>query len=140
MNSSVCFEQKGIIESIDNQRIRIRIDRESACGHCSAKGICGLPGLSERTIEADGSPQEYHVGEQVQVMITRSMGNRAIILGYGVPFLLLITVLAVLTEFSLPEWIAGISAIVILVPYFFILYFFRASLRKKIVFAIHKIA
>jgi len=140
MNSSVCFEQKWIIESIDNQRIRIRIDRESACGHCNAKSICGLPGLSERTIEADGSPQEYHIGDQVQVMITRGMGNRAIILGYLVPFILLVTVLAILTAFSLPEWIAGISAIVILVPYYIILYFFRESLRKKIVFAIHKIA
>ncbi len=140
MNSSVCFEQKGIIESIGNQRIRIRIDRESACGHCSAKGICGLPGLSERTIEVDGSPQDYRIGEQVQVTITRNMGNKAIILGYLIPFILLVTVLAILTAFSLPEWIAGISAILVLVPYYIILFFVRERLKKKIVFSIQKLA
>jgi len=139
MNSSVCFEQKGIIESNNNNRIIIRIDRESACGHCDARGICNLTGQSERTIEIDDASQGYTVGETVLVTITRSMGNRAILLGYLLPFVLLVTTLIICTVYSLPEWMAGILSLLVLLPYYFFLYLFRERLRKNITFSIRKI-
>ena len=52
MEASVCIEQKGIVEEITDHRIRVRIHRESACGHCSAQGMCNLADISERIIEA----------------------------------------------------------------------------------------
>ncbi len=139
MNSSVCFEQKGIIESANNNRIRIRIDRESACGHCDVRGICNMAGLSERTIEVDDATQCYTVGETVVVTITRSMGNKAILLGYLLPFFLLITTLVICTVCSFPEWISGILSILVLLPYYFFLYLFRERLCRNITFSIRKI-
>jgi len=139
MNSSVCFEQKGIIESTNNNRIRIRIDRESACGHCDAHGICSLAGLSERIVEIDDATPCYTVGETALVTITRSMGNKAILLGYLIPFVLLVTTLIISTVCMLPEWLAGILSLWMLLPYYFLLYLFRERLRRKITFSIRKI-
>jgi sigma-E factor negative regulatory protein RseC len=139
-NTSVCFEQKGIIESVNNNRITVRIDRGSACGHCSAQGLCNLAESTERIIEVNNSTESYSVGEWVQVTMSRSMGNKAILLGYFIPFILLISTLLILSAFGLPDWIAGLVSILILVPYFIIIYFFRERLRRTFSFSIHKTA
>jgi sigma-E factor negative regulatory protein RseC len=139
MNTSVCFEQKGFIESIDNNRITVRIDRGSACGHCTAQGICNLAQSTEQVIEIN-STQEFAVGEHVQVTMSRSMGNKAIFLGYFIPFVMLISTLLALSAFGLSDLVTGLVSILILIPYFIILYVFRERLRRTFTFSIHKTA
>lgn len=140
MNTSVCFEQKGIIESVNNNRITVRIDRGSACGHCSAQGLCNLAESTERIIEVNNSTQLFSIGEWVQVTMSRSMGNKAILLGYFIPFVLFISTLLILSAYGLPEWITGLVSLLILIPYFIILYIFRERLRRTFSFSIHKTA
>jgi positive regulator of sigma E activity len=140
MNTSVCFEQKGIIESVNANRITVRIDRGSACGHCSAKGLCNLAESTEQIIEVNNSTQLFAVGEWVQVTMSRSMGNKAILLGYFIPFVLLISTLLILSAYGLPDWTAGLVSLLILIPYFIILYLFRERLRRTFSFSIHKTA
>jgi len=140
MNTSVCFEQKGIIESVNNNRVTVRIDRGSACGNCTAKGMCNLAESTERIIEINDSAQLFTVGEWVQVSMSRSMGNKAIVLGYFIPFVLLITTLLILSAFGLPDWVAGLVSLLILVPWFIILYILRERLRRTFTFSIHKTA
>jgi len=140
MNTSVCIEQKGIIESIEDNRVSVRIDRESACGHCNAQGICNLAESSMRIIEVGNSAQVFSVGEWVEVKMSRSLGNKAILFGYCIPFVLLLSSLLILSALGLPEWIAGLVSLLVLIPYFIILYVFRERLRRTFVFSIHKIA
>lgn len=140
MNTSVCFEQKGIIESVNDNRITVRIDRGSACGHCSAQGLCNLAESTERIIEVNNSTQLFSIGEWVQVTMSRSMGNKAILLGYFIPFVLFISTLLILSAYGLPEWITGLVSLLILIPYFIILYIFRERLRRTFSFSIHKTA
>lgn len=140
MNTSVCFEQRGIIESIKDNRITVRIDRASACGHCSAQGLCNLADLAERIIEINNSTHVFSVGEWVQVTMSRSMGNKAILMGYFIPLVLLIATLLTLTACGLADWIAGLVSLLILVPYFILLYIFRERLKKTFTFSIHKTA
>lgn len=140
MNTSVCFEQKGIIESVNNNRITVRIDRGSACGHCSAQGLCNLAESTERIIEVNNSTQLFSIGEWVQVTMSRSMGNKAILLGYFIPFVLFISTLLIFSAYGLPEWITGLVSLLILIPYFIILYIFRERLRRTFSFSIHKTA
>ena len=140
MNTSVCFEQKGIIESVNTNRITVRIDRGSACGHCSAQGLCNLAQSTEQIIEINNSTQLFTVGELVQVTMSGSMGNKAILMGYFIPFVLLISTLLISTAFGLPDWTAGLVSLLILIPYFIILYIFRERLRRTFSFSIHKTA
>ena len=132
MNTSVCFEQKGIIESIHDNRITVRIDRGSACGHCSAQGLCNLAESTERIIEVNNSTQLFSVGEWVQVTMSRSMGNKAILLGYFIPFVLLISTLLILSAFGLPDWIAGLVSLLILIPYFHYFIYIQGKIEKNI--------
>jgi positive regulator of sigma E activity len=140
INTSVCFEQKGIIESINDNRITVRIDRGSACGHCSAQGLCNLAESAERIIEVNNSTQLFSVGEWVQVTMSGTMGSKALLLGYFIPFVLLISTLVTLSAYGLPDWIVGLASLLILIPYFIFLYIFRERLRRTFSFSIHKTA
>lgn len=140
MNTSVCFEQRGIIESVNDNRITVRIDRGSACGHCSAQGLCNLAESTERIIEVNNATQPFSAGEWVRVTMSRSMGNKAILLGYFIPFVLLISTLLILSGFGISDWISGLVSLLILIPYFTMLYLFRDRLRRTFSFSIHKTA
>lgn len=140
MNTSVCFEQKGIIESINDHLITVRIDRGSACGHCSAQGLCNLAESTERIINVENSSQLFSVGEWVQVTMSRNMGNKAILLGYFIPFVLFLSTLLILSFFGFSDLLTGLVSLLILIPYFLILYIFRDKLRRTFSFSIHKTA
>jgi sigma-E factor negative regulatory protein RseC len=138
MNTSVCIEQKGIVDSVAQNEISVRIDRSTACGQCDVYGICNLGHTGENIIEIPDESGRYSVGDPVTITITRSMGNRAIGLGYLFPFLLLLSVLIIMSLLSLPEWICGLAALTVLIPYYFTLFLFRKRLSRKFTFTVSK--
>jgi sigma-E factor negative regulatory protein RseC len=137
-NSSLCFEQKGIVESTSFDCITVKLNRESACGQCGSQGICHLYGPSERTIVIDKCKGHFSPGDDVRVTITPRMGNKAVLFGYLFPFLLLIVVLLVLTSLSVKELLSGLLSLAALVPYYCILYLFREKLKREFIFQIRK--
>ena len=139
MNSSVCIEQKGIVEGSGNGIVSVRISPVSACSGCHSKGSCSLFGTAERIIEVRDKRGDFRTGERVGITITQSMGNKAIVLGYFVPFLLVLCTLILLTLLRLKEWQAGLIALFTLVPYYIILYFSRSILRKTFTFTLKKL-
>ena len=48
MESSVCIEQKGTVEEISGQHIRVKIHRNSSCGHCNATGYVLYGGIRRK--------------------------------------------------------------------------------------------
>jgi sigma-E factor negative regulatory protein RseC len=138
MEASVCIEQKGVVEEITNHTARVRIHREAMCGKCSARGICNLTDATERIIEINRITPELKTGDPVLVKITRSMGNKALLLGYFVPFIVLIASLVLLSTTIRYEWVTGTLSIVIVIIYYFTLYLFRDRLRKTFTFHIRK--
>ena len=74
----------------------------------------------------------------VGITITRNMGNKAVILGYLLPFMLLITLLITVNALGFKEWLSGLVSIASLVPYYLLLYLFRNRLRKSFTFTIRK--
>jgi positive regulator of sigma E activity len=139
MEASVCIEQKGTVEEIIDHRVRVRIHRDSACGHCNASGICNLSDVSERVIDTSDNTFNLKTGDIVGITITRNMGNKAVLLGYLLPFLLLITVLIAFNALGVKEWISGFVSLATLVPYYMILYLLRDRLRKSFTFTVRKI-
>jgi sigma-E factor negative regulatory protein RseC len=139
MNSSACIEQKGIVEGSGNGVVSVRISPASACSDCHSKASCSLFGNTEKIIDVAADTGEFLTGDRVGVAITQSMGNKAIALGYFVPFLVVLFTLIGLTLLHLKEWQAGLLAIFTLIPYYIILYFFRSKLRKTFTFTLKKL-
>ncbi len=138
MDTFACVAQKGTVEEVIDHRITVRIHREAACGHCNASNICNLAEIGERIIEARDEKTDFRIGDHVEVTISRSMGNNAVLLGYLLPFLVLISVLILLNALGLQEWLSGLISLGMLVPYYFMLYVFREKLKKKFTFTIRK--
>jgi positive regulator of sigma E activity len=139
MASPETFEHLGIVCDVTGNLVKVKVMPEEACGNCRAKGSCSLNESGERTIEAYCRNEDtYSAGEKVRVKIARSLGIKAIILGYLAPFLTTLLVLILLTSGGINEGIAGLLALGSLVPYYSILSLFRDSLKKEFSFTLEK--
>jgi positive regulator of sigma E activity len=138
MDTSVCIEQKGTVEEITSHYIRVKTRRDVLCGHCNAQGICYMGDGAERIIEINNFTSDIKLGDTVGITISRGMGNKAIVLGYLVPFLILVGTLLMLSQVGLEEWLTGVLSISALIPYFFMLFLLRNRLRKTFRFSARK--
>ena len=79
---------------------------------------------------------QLKVGDSVVVRASRDVANKALLLSFGVPFLILVSVLLIMLKLSSDEGIAAITSLVALVPYYVALYFMREKIQQKIAFSI----
>lgn len=133
------IQHQGIVKSINNNIIKVNIIGASACSACHAKKECVLSEVRTKTIDISGSSGNFSVGESVNVVLGKSMGYKAMFLGYIVPFLILLVALIVISTLTGNEAAAGIIAILVLIPYYGILYFFQKKIQQAFKFRIEKI-
>jgi sigma-E factor negative regulatory protein RseC len=127
----------GIIESVQSDRVLIRILSQSACSSCHAKGACTIADFEEKIIEAEPDPErEWKPGDQVMVSMQESLGRKAVLMGYGLPFVVLLVSVIVFLSVLKHEGLAALLSILMLVPYYSGLYLFRKKLRKEFTFRI----
>jgi sigma-E factor negative regulatory protein RseC len=139
MSSSSCVEQKGIIEEVVNGFAKVRVSSFAACAKCHAKSACGITEGSTRFFQVPVAKDEYSTGESVIIEMERHMGLRAAFIAYFLPFLIVITSLLILTSFNVSELFSGTISILILIPYFTGLYFFRDHLKRSFKFTLRKV-
>ena len=129
------IRHRGIISEIDHDTIHVTILAESACASCHAKGYCGVADQKEKVIEVKRNRNSNHqIGDYVSVMMQRSLGLKAVLYGYFLPFIILLLTLIVSLEQTGNEGMSGLIAILVLVPYYITLYFLRDKLKNKFVF------
>ena len=127
----------GIIEVISSNKVEVRILQQSACGKCHAKSMCSLSDMKEKIIEVHTThPERYEVGEEVQVVMQRTMGMKAVLIAYLLPFVFLMITLIIVLYTTHSEILAALLSLGILVPYYIIIYFLRDKIKKEFVFRI----
>lgn len=140
MDSSTCIEQKGVVEEISHGLVKVNITSFSACTNCHSKQACSVLDSAVREVVAPADNiSSFSIGETVRVIMKRTMGWKATVMGYVIPFMLVLTTLLILSSLQLHEVVVGLGSMVILIPYFVILYLNRERLRKTFSFTIQKI-
>lgn len=129
---------EGIIDHIENDTIFVRILSESACSACHSKTMCSVSEMIEKLVEVKGGASSYTAGQSVTVILDRTLGNKAVFLGYLLPFILMFVTLIIASSFLAELW-AGLLAIAILIPYYFSLFIFKKSLSRAFTFRIEPI-
>ena len=128
----------GIVESISEGCVQVRILQASACAACKVAGHCHASESKEKIVDVlnvrDAS--RLKVGDSVIVSASRDVANRALLLGFGVPFLILVSVLFIMLKVVSDEGLAAITAILALMPYYGVLYLMRDRIQQKIAFSI----
>lgn len=135
------IKHRGIVENIDGSHIQVRIIQTSACSACSAKGHCNASESKEKLIDVyDTKASSYQKGEEVMLYGTTSMGMQAVLLAFGVPFLvLLITLFVAIRLTDGNELKSALIALLALIPYYLIIYVCRNKLSKKFSFTLEPI-
>ena len=82
--------------------------------------------------EAHPRPQdkEFIVGQPVSIIMSAKQGNKAALLAYFIPTLIIIVLTVVLSNL-IKEWLAALVGIGALAVYYVILYFFRDRLKNE---------
>jgi len=133
------IDHDGIIENIDKDVAHVKIDSQSACSACHAKGVCGAADQEEKFLDVSLQGVSYKAGEMVRVMVAKRMGFKAVALGYFYPFLLLMAVLILALVLGIGEMKAGLLALLSLIPYYLGLYLARKRIESSFTFSIQKI-
>lgn len=132
------IDHKGVITRIDNALIQVTILSVSACAGCHAKGACSMSDMEEKIIDIYDNTESYKIGESVLVSTQESLGWLALLLAYVLPFVLVIISMFSISVFTNNELLIGGVSLLLLVPYYFVLYLLKAKMKNVFSFVIKK--
>lgn len=130
---------EGVIQEVSENKLTVMIVNASACSSCHAKGACLASDMKEKEIEIYRFSGEYKLGQTVNIVGKTSQGYKAMFYGYVVPFILVFVTLIVSLSVTQSEGLAGLLSLVVLVPYYAVLYLFRNKLKRSFEFEISAI-
>jgi len=133
--SSICHQ--GTVVKCEDDCVLVQIEVASACAACKAKSMCNLTDVQEKIIEVPHTnPNVFKPGDSVTINMTRSMGNKALWLGYLAPFFIVMVSLFLFSYLTGSELQAGLISLLLLLPYYLILYVMRNKLKNTFRFEI----
>ena len=129
----------GVIESIEGDSIKVRIVQTSACAACKVAGHCNAAESKVKIVDVVGADAtRYQLGQEVVVWASKDVANKALVLGFGLPFLLMIAVLGIVLHVTDNEGVAALSALGSLLLYYGLLWLRRESIQRGISFRIEE--
>ena len=106
------ISHSGVIESIQDDCIKVRIVQTSACAACKVASHCNAAESKVKIVDVFGcDTAKYSSGQEVTVWASKDVANKALVLGFGLPFLLLLGVLVAVLYITDNEGAAAIAAL-----------------------------
>ena len=143
------IRHEGIIDSIDSDgHVRVRITQMAACAGCKVAAHCNASEQKVKMVDVYEKPApnpstgewrdslRYKVGDSVVVATSEAAAGRALLLGFGLPLVLLLVVLVVMLMAGCNEGVSAITALVVLLPYYLVLWLCRDRIAGNISFRI----
>jgi sigma-E factor negative regulatory protein RseC len=132
MKDTETISHEGVVTKITDDELEIKILAQSACAACHAKSACGMGEQAEKIlIVPRPKGKDFVLNQKVDVKMAIGQGNKAAVLAYLIPIILLLAVLFVCLGLGLSEGLSALISIVALIPYYIILYLRREKLRQK---------
>lgn len=139
MHMSEQIHHSGVVMTIEGTIARVSITQASACQACKAKSMCMASESKEKMIDAVAL-EPLQPGDVVEVSVRERLAWRAVLLGYVLPFVVMMLVIAGLNY--LTDWdeaIVGTVSIASIAVYYLILSGFRKSLQRQFSFTARKV-
>ena len=137
MKNAETISHEGIVTKITDDELEIKILAQSACAACHAKSACGMGEQAEKILTVPRPKErDFALNQKVNVRIAIGQGNKAAVLAYLIPIVLLLAVLFTCLGLGLGEGLSALISIVALVPYYIGLYLRRDKLKKKFEYTI----
>jgi len=133
------FKHAGVVSKINDSTITVNLEDNTHCEGCRAKSSCGMAEASTKQIEIESSKDNFKINEAVQVILSKSLGLKAILWAYVFPFILMFLTLAICVQF-INELSAGLLSLAVLIPYYSILYLLKSKLKSTFQISILKLS
>ena len=132
MSNQETISHEGIITKISDNELEIKILAQSACALCHAKSACGMGEQTEKILTVPRPEgKNFALMQNVNVIMAVGQGNKAAVLAYLIPIILLLTVLFICLGLGVGEGLSALISIIALVPYYIVLYTQRDKLKKR---------
>ena len=132
MNTQETISHEGVVTKITDDELEIKILAQSDCAACHAKSACGMGEQAEKTLLVPRpKDKEFALNQKVNVKMAIGQGNKAAVLAYLLPIILLLAVLFVCIGLGLNEGLSALISFAALVPYYIVLYRKRDKLKEK---------
>ena len=102
-------------------------------------------GASDEQVRIINIPQNlttatagYQVGDTVKLVLSATMGIKAVILAYGIPLVVLMVALLVFSQLGMEQLYVGLLSLAAVALYYIIFAIFRDKLDKEFVFSIEQ--
>ena len=137
MKNTESISHEGVVTKITEDELEIKILAQSACAACHAKSACGMGEQAEKILTVPRpKDRDFDINQRVNVRMAIGQGNKAAVLAYLIPIVLLLAVLFVCLGLGLNEGLSALISIVALVPYYIVLYLKRDQLKKRFEYTI----
>ena len=111
------MQEQAIVVEVNGQQVSVETDRQSSCGHCSAKNGCGSALLGKffdrnkqhLIVETD---LKLSVGDTILLCLDESALLRGSFIVYAIPLLMMLFLPIVINQFVISEIISILSAVV----------------------------
>lgn len=134
---SEIISHEGVVTKISDNELEIKILAKSACAACHAKSACTMSDMAEKILTVPKpKDREFQLFQKVVVKMTVNQGNKAAVLAYLVPFIVLVGVLFAMLGIGLSESLSALISIAALIPYYIILYLCRDKLKRRFEYTI----
>lgn len=137
MNDTHKISHTGTIQSIQGSHVVVNITQAPACATCKMAGHCNASESQVKSIDVYTSQTSgLGVGQQVTVWAWRSTAAKALLYGFGWPFVVMVGVLTAVLWLTGSEAKAALAGLVALLPYYALLYLFRRRIGAGVAFHI----
>ena len=126
----------GVVSAINGRQVQVRILQSSACSGCKIAGRCSASEMKEKLVDVCTDGSCFEVGQEVVVTTTAAVAQRALLLCFVFPLLLMLGVLMSMLHIGYGEEYAGMAALGVLVPYYVGLWLLRRRVESRVSFAI----
>lgn len=137
-HSSGTIRQSATVIRVDAAEIEVEVCRPEACAACKAKSVCSEGGGEGKRMTLVNDGQGYRVGEQIQLVMRRSAGLKAVVIAYLVPVVLVVAALLIFQATPMSDTTAALLTLGILVLYFVIIRLLRERINNQLTIEIEK--
>lgn len=142
------IRHEGTVISIAGNHVRVHILQASACASCKAASQCTASESKVKIIDVwTDNSAEFNVGDNVVVEIANRIGMMSVLVGFvapicavlfGVILALILTGEGCIFHIDEPynQAVAAVVGLLMLLPYYIVLYIFRDRIREKVTFSV----
>lgn len=131
------IKHAGIIETIGDEFVRVRILQNSACNECKVASHCNASDTKEKMIDIQVCKEHnYKLGDEVVISAKKTVAFKADFLAYILPLTIMLISLFTIKILTANEPLAALSSLCSLAVYYIVLFLTKKKIQRGIHFEI----